>query len=141
MATPSPISAIRNSTIWLTPVISVSPPTIRNVTSTETPPMSSGSNARKLANTSARMTSAPTEPIIASVISPVPLDEDGCPSASSCEPVTPTCQPAAGEAAVTARCTTGPRSGPPKPLTGAVYTSAKVDRPSLVTKARFPVVA
>ena len=78
MATPSPISAIRNSTIWLTPVTSVSPPTTRNVASTEMPPMSSGSSARKLANTSARMTSAPTEPIIASVMSPVPLDEDGC---------------------------------------------------------------
>ena len=134
MATPSPISAIRNSTIWLTPVTSVSPPTTRNVASTEMPPMSSGSSARKLANTSARMTSAPTEPIIASVISPVPLDEDGCPSASSCEPVTPTCQPA-GAAAVTARSATGPRLGPPKPDTGAVYTSAKVDRPSRVTNA------
>src|SRR6516162_687256 len=76
MATPSPISAIRNSTIWLTPVTSVSPPTTRNVASTEMPPMSSGSSARKLANTSARMTSAPTEPIIASVITPVPLDGD-----------------------------------------------------------------
>src|SRR5437588_413871 len=73
---------------------------------------------------------------IASVISPVPLDEDGCPSASSCEPVTPACQPAlAGEADVTARSTTGPRLGPPKPDTGAVYTSAKVDRPSRVTNA------
>ena len=134
MATPSPIRAIRNSTIWLTPVTSVRPPTTRNVAGTEMPPMSSGSSARKLANTSARMTSAPTEPIIASVISPVPLDEDGCPSASNCEPVTPTCHPA-GAAAVTARSNTGPRLGPPKPEAGAVYTSAKVDRPSRVTNA------
>ena len=119
MATPSPISAIRNSTIWLTPVTSVSPPTTRNVASTEIPPMSSGSSARKLANTSARMTSAPSEPIIASAMIPVPLEEDGCPLASSCEPVTPTCQPA-GAAAVTARSIAGPRLLPPKPDTGAV---------------------
>jgi hypothetical protein len=137
MATPSPISAIRNSTIWLTPVTSVRPPTTRKVASTEMPPMSSGSSARTLANTSARITSAPTEPIIASVISPVPLDEDGCPSASNCEPVTPTCHPdpRGDTAAVTARSTTGPRLGPPKPEAGAVYTSANVDRPSRVTKA------
>ena len=82
MATPRPISAIRNSTIWLTPVTSVSPPTTRNVASTEIPPMSSGSRARKLANTSARMTSAPSDPIIASAMIPVPLAEDGCPLAS-----------------------------------------------------------
>ena len=140
MATPRPIRAMRNSTIWLTPVTSVSPPTSRNVARTEMPPMTSGSSARKLANTSARMTSAPTAPIIASSMIPVPLPEFGLPLASSCAPVTPTCQPA-GASAVTVRSRTGPRLGPPNPVAGAVYTSAKVDRPSRVTNAGSCVVA
>ena len=55
--------------------------------------MSSGSRARKLAKTKARMTSAPTEPIMASVMSPVPLDDAGLPFASSWEPVMPVCHP------------------------------------------------
>ncbi len=119
MATPSPISAIRNSTIWLIPVSSVSPPTSRNVASTDTPPMSSGSRTRKLANTRARITRAPRAPIIASVMTPVPLDDDGLPLDSSDRPVTPTCQPA-GTAAATAPSIAGPRLVPPNPVTGLV---------------------
>jgi hypothetical protein len=65
------------------------------------------------------MASAPTAPIIASAMMPVPLDEDCCPFISSCAPVTPTCQPA-GAAAVTELCRAGPRLGPPNPVTGAV---------------------
>jgi len=82
------------------------------------PPMISGSRARKLANTRVKMTSEPTDPIIASVMIPVPLAGFE-PFASRSEPVTPTCHPA-GPAAVTARSIAGPRSGPPKPLTVAV---------------------
>ena len=118
MATPSPIRAIRNSTIWLIPVTSVSPPTSRNVARTEIPPMTSGSSARKLAKTRIKMTSEPTDPIIASVMIPVPLAE-GWPLCSGCIPVTPTCHPA-GRAAVRVRSIAGLRSAPPKPLSGAV---------------------
>ena len=118
MATPRPIRAIRNSTIWLTPVTSVSPPTSRNVARTEMPPTTSGSSARKLANTRVKMTSEPTDPIIASTMIPVPL-ACCCPLASRSEPVTPTCHPA-GTAAVRVRSIAGPRLGPPKPLTEAV---------------------
>ena len=109
MATPRPISAIRNSTTWLTLVISVRPPTSRKVASTEMPPMSIGSSARKLANTKARISSAPTPPIIDSTMRLVPL-LCGAPFCSSCSPVTPVCQPA-GAAVVRVRWIAGPRSG------------------------------
>ena len=88
---------MRNSTIWLIPVISVSPPTIRNVPSTDTPPTSSGRSARNEPKTSASTTSAPTEPIIVSTMIPVPLDA-GAPLASRSSPVSPKCQPAGSAA-------------------------------------------
>src|SRR5512146_1535756 len=122
---------MRNSTIWLIPVISVSPPTIRNVPSTDTPPTSSGSKARNEPKTSASTTSAPTEPIIVSTMIPVPLD-DGAPLASTCSPVSPKCQPA-GSAAVAALVIEAVGAGPPNEADGGVNTSAKVVRPSLVT--------
>jgi hypothetical protein len=81
--------------------------------------MSSGSTARKLAKTRSRMTSDPTVPIIASVISPVPLPEDGWPACSASVPVIPACHPA-GSAADSARLIPGARLAPPKPLAGAV---------------------
>jgi hypothetical protein len=141
MATPSPISAIRNSTIWLTPVISVSPLTTRKVASTETPPMSRGRKARKLPNTTARMSRAPRPPIIDSASTPVPLLLlAGLPACSSCMPVSPACQPR-GAAWVRARWMAGAAPGPPNPVCGAVNTSANVDRPSRVRNARSCVVA
>ena len=56
----------------LTPVIVVRPRTSRNVDSTDVAPMISGRNARKLANTNARITSAPSPPTMASTITLVP---------------------------------------------------------------------
>ncbi len=101
MATPSPISAIRNSTIWLTAVKCVSPPSARKVVRIEIPAITSGTNARKLANTNASTTSAPSAPSIASATTPAPLPA-GLPVVSACIPVTRTCQ-SAGTAALTAR--------------------------------------
>ena len=57
---------------------------------------------------------------MASAIKLVPLpDEAGLPLASSCEPVTPVVQPA-GAARSSARVMTGPRLGPPNPVTAGV---------------------
>lgn len=73
---------------------------------------------QELANTSASTANAPTAPIIASVITPVPLPDAGLPANSSCWPVTETCHPA-GAAALRARPIAGPRAAPPNPVTGA----------------------
>ena len=123
---------MRNSTIWLTPVISVSPPTIKNVASTETPPITSGRNARNEPKTSARITSAPIDPIIVSTMIPVPRDV-GAPSARRSSPVSPKCHPrgsAASAALVIAPAGVGL---PVNEVAAGVNTSANVVRPSLVT--------
>ena len=79
--------------------------------------MSSGSSARKLANTSARMTSAPTEPIIASAMIPVPLDEDGCAVGQQLRRRSPRRASPAGSGRGQRRWSiAGPRSAPPKPV-------------------------
>ena len=102
--------------------------------------MSSGSSARKLANTSARMTSAPTAPIIASAISPVPLAEAAAVGQQlrAGDPDVPAGRRGRGHGALRSP---GRGSGRRSRLTGAVYTSAKVDRPSRVTNAGLCVVA
>ncbi len=128
---------MRNSTIWLIPVISVSPPTMRNVPRTDTPPTSRGSSARNEPKTSARITSAPSDPIIVSTMIPVPLDA-GAPLASRSSPVSPKCQPG-GSAASAARVIAAAGVGPPNEVDGGVNTSANVVRPSLVRNARSPV--
>ena len=74
--------------------------------------MSMGSSARKLAKTNARISSAPTPPIIDSTMRLVPL-LCGAPFCSSCSLVTPVRQPG-GAAAVRLRWIAGPRSGPLK---------------------------
>ncbi len=68
------------------------------------------------------------------------LDDAALPLSSNWLPVTPVFQPA-GAARSSACWTTGPRLGPPNPVTGGVYTSANVDRPSLVRNALSCVVA
>ena len=128
---------MRNSTIWLIPVISVSPPTMRNVPSTDTPPTSSGSSARKEPNTSARTMSAPSDPIIVSTMIPVPLDA-GAPAERRSSPVSPKCQPG-GSAASAALVIAAAGIGPPNEFDDGVNTSANVVRPSLVRNARLPV--
>ena len=62
MATPRPMRAMRNSTMMLTEVTWVRPPTSRKVDGMATAAMSSGTTAMKMANTNARTTSDPMPP-------------------------------------------------------------------------------
>ena len=83
MATPSPISAIRNWTIGDTAVSCVSPSSSRNVVRIETIAITSGTTARNEANTKVSTTSAPTPPSTASSRTPGPsLPPLSCASAS-----------------------------------------------------------
>ena len=84
MATPRPISAIRNWTIGETAVSWVSPSSSRNVVRIETIAITSGTNARNEANTKASTTSAPSPPSTASTRTPGPslLPPLSCASAS-----------------------------------------------------------
>ena len=110
---------------------------MRNVVSTETPPTSSGRNARNEPKTSARITSAPTDPIIVSTMIPVPF-APGAPLASRSSPVSPKCHPG-GSAACAALVIAAAWVGPPNEVAGGMNTSANVVRPSLVTNRPFPV--
>ena len=72
MPTPRPTRAIRYSAMKLTLVISVTMRSSRNVVRIEMPAMASGSTASRLAKTNASTTSAPSAPIMASAITPLP---------------------------------------------------------------------
>lgn len=88
----------------------------------EIPATTSGSNARKLANTNARTSSAPTPPMIDSTSTPLPLAA-GLLAASAAMPVTCTRQEGAA-AAPTARATASGIGLAPNPPVFGVNTSA-----------------
>ena len=73
MATPSPISATRNSTIIETLVTCVTPHRTRKVVMIETIAISRGTKASSEANTKASTTSAPRPPSTDSSNTPGPL--------------------------------------------------------------------
>ena len=87
----------------LTLVISVTMRSSRNVVRIEMPAMASGSTASRLAKTNASTTSAPSAPIMASAITPLPCLA-GLAFSSWRSPVIRTVHPA-GAAAWTARAT------------------------------------
>ena len=74
MATPSPMSATRNSTIIETLVRAVTPQRTRKVAMIETMAISRGTNASSEANTKASTTSAPSPPSTDSRSTPGPLE-------------------------------------------------------------------
>ena len=92
MATPSPISAARNSARKLISVNAVTPQISRNVLMIAASAIISGSSARNEPKTTARITSAPIAPISVSMKTPGPLPPpeaidqspmvDGAPAAS-----------------------------------------------------------
>src|SRR4051812_21079171 len=91
MATPSPISATRNSTMNDTCVRYVSGNSSRNDVRIDTAATTIGRKARNEANTKASTARAPTAPSSTSVNTPGPLLSEPVASASS--PVTPTVDP------------------------------------------------
>ena len=101
--------------------------------------MISGRNARKLPNTSARISQRPDRADHRLGHDPGALRLRRAVLSAAATPVSPACHPAGSAAVIQRRRIAGATSGPPNPVTGVVYTSANVLRPSLVTNARSPV--
>jgi hypothetical protein len=143
MATPSPMSATRYSTITFTWVKVVSATTTRKVATIETAATSRGASANSEPNTNASTTSAPNAPTRVRV-STLVLPELPLPAAvSSSMPVTRTLLPGGSAAcSVASSCRPRPLSPPLwKPPWVGGKTSAKVVRPSPETNRRSPPVA
>src|SRR4051812_7142588 len=92
MATPSPISATRNSTMNDMSMTYVNGNNKMNVVRIEAAATTIGSNARNDANTNASTASAPTAPRRTSANTPGPPDESS-PTARASSPVTPVAAP------------------------------------------------
>src|SRR3954470_9218406 len=137
MATPSPISATRNSTTNDTSATLVSPSRIRNVDRIETPATSSGTSASSEPNTRASTTSAPSAPNSVSTSTPGPLVSPLLPSTSS--PVSLACAP--GGACALSAFVSAVLTGEDRLVWGGTNAYANSARPSRVRNTGSRVCA
>jgi len=138
MATPSPISEIRNCTTKLTSLKVVNPSTSRKVVRIETAAISSGSRARNDANTNSSTSSAPAAPsrVSASTLGP----SVSPPADNSPYDVSPPSSPAWSAAWARAGSSCASMPGP-KDVGGGPWMREYAVSPSGAMNASSPVVA